>query len=144
MHSLKRIFFSLVISALPAASFAQEEIDRYFVELGPQDFYNSSGTRLTSGAAIFQQDRANFHRFGIQHGGDSSDRIFSNRDMRALIPELLARGSNPGFVQFVASLDPASAARPGYADYIIFVCGSNGRVTSMVLDNADGDSYLGC
>lgn len=79
--------------ALPSTGLADDLIADYYVELGPQDFYNSSGTRLTDTATIFAQDRANVHRFGIRHGGDSMDPVFSSREMRAQIPALLARGN---------------------------------------------------
>jgi hypothetical protein len=140
-HRTKLI--AAVLALLPSAIRADDLIADYFVELGPQDFYNSSGTRLGSTAAIFQQDRANVHRFGIRHGGDSLDPIFSDRALRAQIPALLAKG-NVGSWADVAQMDPANAARPGYADYRIAICGRGGAVTYMFIDYADGDAYGSC
>lgn len=134
---------SAAFAILPLTAHADDLIADYFVELGPQDFYNSSGTRLTSTAAIFQQDRANVHRFGIRHGGDGLDPIFSNRDLRAQIPTLLSRGNVAAWAD-VATMDPATAARPGYADYRVAICGRGGAVTYMFIDYADGDAYGSC
>lgn len=144
MTIFRTLVTALVLTTLPAIAWADQEIAAYFVELGPQDFYNSSGKRLTDGAAVFQQDRANYHRFKIRHGGDSAEGVFDTPANRALIPQLLANGSNSGFVQSIGQLDPATAARPGYAEYRIFVCGQNGKLTRMVLNFADGDYYERC
>ncbi len=132
-----------LLAILPVVTTADELIADYFVELGPQDFYNSSGTRLTSTAQIFQQDRANVHRFGIKHGGDSIDPVFGNREMRAQIPTLLGRG-NVNVWADVARYDPQTAARPGFADYRVAICGRGGAVTYMFIDYADGDAYGSC
>ena len=132
-----------LLACLPLTATADELIADYFVELGPQDFYNSSGTRLGTTAQIFQQDRANVHRFGIRHGGDSLDPVFADRAMRARIPELLARGNASNWDD-VAGYDPATAARPGFADYRVAICGRGGAVTYMFIDYADGDFYNSC
>ena len=62
---------------------AQQLIGEYYALLGPQDMFNSKGTRLGSFCAVLQQDRANFHRFGRADDLDQWDPIFSNRAMRA-------------------------------------------------------------
>lgn len=144
MEFLKKVVLAAAAVVMPVSAFADQEVAAYFVELGPQDFYNSSGKRLTDGGSIFQQDRANYHRFKIRHGGDQSDPVFGKSANRALIPELMRKGSNTGFLQSIARLDPATAARPGYAEYRIFVCANNGRLTRMILNYADGDGYNGC
>lgn len=131
-----RLFDFIAAAALVMAPFgaaADDLIADYFVELGPQDFYNSKGARLTDTAAIFAQDRANVHRFGIRHGGDSLDPVFGSREMRAQIPALLARGNVASWAD-VAGYDPANAARPGYADYRVAICGRGGAVTYMFID----------
>ncbi len=142
---MRKLIFTVVgcLAVLPGFAGADDLIADYFVELGPQDFYNSSGTRLTSTAQIFQQDRANVHRFGIKHGGDSTDPVFGNREMRAQIPTLLGRGNVAAWAD-VAGYDPANAARPGYADYRVAICGRGGAVTYMFIDYADGDAYGKC
>ena len=142
---MKKLFKNILGFAMlaPTMSLADDLIADYFVELGPQDFYNSSGVRLSSTAAIFQQDRANLHRFGIKHGGDTLDPVFSSREMRAQIPALLSRGNVAAWAD-VAGYDPAKAARTGYADYRVAVCGRNGAVTYMFIDYADGDAYGTC
>lgn len=144
MQLAKLTLGAILCAALPVASAAESQIASYYVELGPQDFYNSSGTRLTNGASIFQQDRANYHRFGIRHGGDSGDPVFGNREMRSQIGTLLSRTEDAALLQSIARMDPATAARTGYADWIVFICGTNGRMTKLVIDYADGDGYNGC
>ncbi|MEM7471402.1 MAG: hypothetical protein AAF340_08620 [Pseudomonadota bacterium] len=140
-------FFSLCAAAallvFPQTSAADDLIAAYFVELGPQDFYNSRGTRLGNVGGIFQQDRANVHRFGMRHGGDSLDPVFTSPEMRAQIPTLLARGNANAWAD-IAQMDPATAARPGYADYRVSICGRGGAVTYMFIDYADGDGYGSC
>lgn len=132
------------LAAMSTASSADSELGAYFVELGPEDFFNSRGVRLTDGGAIFQQDRANYHRFGVRHGGDSSDPYFSTRDLRAAIPSLFTHPNDRQWLADIARMDPQRAARPGYADYRVLICGSGGRMTRLLLDFADGDAYSSC
>ncbi|MEM6408528.1 MAG: hypothetical protein AAF700_08930 [Pseudomonadota bacterium] len=134
---------ALIAAISPQASQADDLIAAYFVELGPQDFYNSRGARLGNVFGIFQQDRANFHKFGIRHGGDSPDPVFTTPAMRAKIPELLSRGNGAAWSD-VADMDPERAARPGFADYRVSICGRGGAVTYMFIDYADGDGYGSC
>ena len=73
-------------SNLPRIVNAHEVLlETYKTTFGPEDYFNSSGVRLSSLASIVAQDRANFYRFGVRHGSDSPDLIFSNREARALI-----------------------------------------------------------
>ncbi|MCI2394893.1 hypothetical protein [Aliiroseovarius sediminis] len=87
------ILSSLLLCSSPGL--AQELIGEYYAIIGPQDMKNSKGVRLTNFCAVVQQDRANFHRFGIRQDGDQSDPIFSSRKNRARIMEVctIAPGS---------------------------------------------------
>lgn len=64
---------------------AQEFLGSYTAYIGPQDFYNSSGSRITSVCGVLQQDRANFHRFGRRDPQDQTDPFFANPEARAVI-----------------------------------------------------------
>ena len=56
----------------------------FSAKLSAQDHYNSAGEKLTSVAAIIQQDRANFHKFNQRDPEDQSDGgLFSSAKARA-------------------------------------------------------------
>lgn len=90
-----RSFFLAAILAvtLPVAAQAQQLIGSYYATLGPNDLYNSSGTRLSSFGAILQQDRANVHRFGIYDAFDQGDPFFGNANVRSQIPSIWRYGN---------------------------------------------------
>lgn len=63
---------------------------------------NSSGAPLKNFCAIVQQDRANYHRFGIRNDGDQGDPIFANKAARARILDTCVVMSGSEYVpQFV-------------------------------------------
>jgi hypothetical protein len=127
---------ALLLGATPVA--AQQTVETYFMSLGPQDFVNSRGERLGSFGQAVQQDRANYHRFGRRDPADEGDRIFTDQQARAAIPGLVAayprnrdfEGMGPG--------------RANFADYLVSVCATNGRLSHIVVDYADGDGHTGC
>lgn len=99
----------LAISA-PVAASAQQLIGSYAATLGPNDLYNSSGTRLSDFGAILQQDRANVHRFGIYDALDQGDPFFGNATVRAQIPNIwrygpsgqsIPRNLSDGYEQYI-------------------------------------------
>ncbi|MGE0179692.1 MAG: hypothetical protein AB7O91_07730 [Sphingomonas sp.] len=61
----------------------------YNTRISNRDLFASDGLRLTSVAAILQQDRANMHRFRRPDRGDQSDDMFVSAQSRALIPRWL-------------------------------------------------------
>ncbi len=73
-----------LLASAPAG--AQELIAEYYALIGPEDMHNSRGERLGDFCAIVQQDRANYHRFGVRHEYDADDPIFHSRAARAAIP----------------------------------------------------------
>ena len=86
-------------AVLAAASFAApaaaaDLIGSYNAYLSRADHYNSQGQRLTTAAAIIRQDRANFHKFGVQDDGDESDNYFDNVNNRAVLEQMLNDGSS--------------------------------------------------
>lgn len=63
-------------------------IVEYIANIASRDLTNSRGERLTSFAAVLQQDRANFHRNGISDdpdGGETLDNYFTNAERRSLL-----------------------------------------------------------
>jgi hypothetical protein len=93
----------LAASALAPAS-AAELIGSYNAFLGRADHYNSNGERLTTAAAVIRQDRANFHKFGIQDDGDENDNYFDNVNNRAVLERMLNDGnSDPGVLSRIVN-----------------------------------------
>ncbi|MCP1170204.1 hypothetical protein [Limimaricola litoreus] len=96
---MKRIILAGALALLAAPATAQEVIAAYYAYLSPQDLRNSRGARLADIGAILQQDRANFHRFGLRDELDEHDPLFASSGTRARIPELYARGPGaPGYI----------------------------------------------
>ena len=131
---------SLVALIVAANSAAADQLGAYYMELGPEDYRNSRGQPLTDPGAILQQDRANIHRFGIAHSGDEADPFFGAREVRAQIPALFQAGRPDTW-----ALSVLRGPYPGYnSSYLVFICGSAGRITHIWVDPADGDGYTGC
>lgn len=127
---LKPILTALILGALPGLGLAQERaIATYGAELGPEDYFNSKGARLTSLAALVAQDRANFHRFGIRHEWDRSDPVFGDRAARAQI------GQVP--VQICCGLEAhvLNGYDRGYRPYVaVTIYAVGNRITRLVLE----------
>ena len=83
-----------LVLACSAPAAAAELIGSYNAFLSRADHYNSQGARLTSAAAIIRQDRANFHKFGIQDDQDESDDYFDDVGNRAVLEQLLNDGDS--------------------------------------------------
>lgn len=123
--------------AAPAAAQDWDQLAYYIAVIGPEDMRNSSGQPVTSLGGVLQQDRANFHRFGIRHSGDETDPLFSNRDLRARIPQMVSDGNN-------ARGSLAQMARSGQPFRVgVFVCGY-GRTPSVIYLHGDGEDHSGC
>lgn len=125
---------------LTQAAFANPNLASYYTTIGREDFYNSSGVPLNDVGAVVQQDRANFHRFGLRHPGDETDPYFSDQAMRAQIPDLVRAG---GVDRYLTQL--LGSGWPGYSQtWLIQICGTPGWVTHLRIDPADGDGYSDC
>ena len=98
---IRTVFLALgLVLAAAAPVSAAELIGSYNAFLSHADHYNSNGERLTSAAAIIRQDRANFHKFGIQDDQDETDSYFDNVDNRAVLEQMLNDGnSDPGVLR---------------------------------------------
>lgn len=117
----------LSLAAVPAS--AADLIGSYNAWLSRADHYNSNGQRLTSAAAIIRQDRANFHKYGIQDAGDESDTYFDNVNNRALLEQMLNDGtSDPGVLRQIVNgnvmihVDIYRSRHHG--DYVVVTLGS--------------------
>ena len=84
----RRLAAVLTACTLAAPAAAQDWQYLYSAMLGPQDFTNSRGVRLGDVCDIVQQDRANYHRFGLRDSSDSGDALFASREARARIPQI--------------------------------------------------------
>ena len=122
---MKKLFATLVLCLMTLPASADEVMGEYLAWLGPEDIYNSSGVRLTSFGSILAQDRANFHRFGIRHDLDTTDRFFGDRATRSRLPGLYDAGRR---VEAYIINDVLS----GRGHYVyIQVIGRNGRITRV-------------
>jgi hypothetical protein len=111
---------------------AQDLLGQYFALIGPEDFYNSSGRFLGDPCAILQQDRANFHRFGIRHDGDQPDPFFADRAARGVLGQSCYL-ANPAEGYVVDRL------RSGQTKYLwIKVYGYGGRVAFVTFQEGAG------
>ncbi|MEM6758395.1 MAG: hypothetical protein AAF601_02845 [Pseudomonadota bacterium] len=116
---------------VPSQVNAQQLIAEYYAILTGPDLSNSRGVPLGSFCAVVQQDRANYHRFGIRQDGDDWDPIFADRAARATISTncQLAAGS-----EYV----PASLAQYGSKYVRVQVYGAGGVPTLILVGEGAG------
>lgn len=136
---VKHVFLVVALAALSSPVVAQEwrQFAYYVAYIGPEDMRNSSGQPVTSLGGVLQQDRANFHRFGIRHPQDDSDPVFADRGFRALIPQMVNAGGNAGGTL-------AQMARYGQPFLVgVFVCGY-GATPSVIYLAGAGEDHSGC
>lgn len=92
------LLMALVVSS-PA--FAGRYLCSYTAYISEDDKMNSSGYSLVTGtnkstvAAILQQDRANFYKFGIRDAQDTSDCIMRSQAKRSTFGRLVNRSAIP-------------------------------------------------
>lgn len=99
---MKYMILSVLCVLLSGAAMAQDA-DHYFYvsDLGDADYFTATGTRLTDACAIVQQERANYHLYGIRDDGDVSDPVFGAPEMRARIPDICV--VTPDFAQQIVN-----------------------------------------
>ncbi|MCK0166902.1 hypothetical protein MWU52_04990 [Jannaschia sp. S6380] len=134
-----RVFACLALALVPLLPTAAraETIVSYMATIDAADRRNSRGAPLADPGAILQQDRANYHRFGIRQFGDQDDPFFANRDLRAQIPGLYARGPRDSWSDGVLT-------GPYAIDIIVSICGARSQPTHLVVNPADADAHPGC
>jgi len=138
---MRKLFAAALVSACLAGSQAAAqgytELGGYWAMIGPEDMYNSRGVRLTDLGAVLQQDRANFHRFGIRHQGDESDPVFFDRAARSRLPGLYQRSARiPELESMVRAGQPFRV--------FVFICGSGGRPTNIAVVPEWVSGHSGC
>jgi hypothetical protein len=136
---LRNALFFCILVTVSSPLLAQDwnEIAYYQAFIGPEDMRNSNGQRVTTLGGVLQQDRANFHRFGIRHSQDQSDPVFGDRGLRAGIPQMVIAGGGDGGTF-------AQMARNGQPFLIgVFVCGY-GRTPSVLYLADPGGDHSGC
>jgi hypothetical protein len=134
----KFAFFCLFsILAVPVHAQAWTQLAYYRAYIGPEDMQSSKGQPLRTLGAVLQQDRANFHRFGIRHQQDDGDPVFANGALRASIPDLVTAGRGDR-----GSL--GRMARNGQPFLVnVFVCGF-GRTPAVIYLAGAGEDHSGC
>nr|WP_323781860.1 hypothetical protein [Amylibacter sp.] len=136
---LKKILLSIAFTVLSLPLQAQEwnELAYYLAYIGPEDMRSSRGAPVTTLGGVLQQDRANFHRFGLRHAQDESDPVFADRGLRARIPDMVnAGGNNRGSL--------SRMARSGQPFLVnVFVCGY-GNTPSVIYLAGAGEDHSGC
>lgn len=100
---MKKILLSMVLMLISPLSFAEldsaaddeQPIETYIAEIGNNDHFNSSGVRLTTAAAILQQDRANVSE-GVSidkfDQGMDDNSFFAQKSNRVKLASMLSRG----------------------------------------------------
>lgn len=116
-------------SAVPAG--AQQLIASYYALLADVDLRNSRGVPLGDFCAVVQQDRANYHRFGLRHDMDRGDPIFASREARAQIASTCRLGPGSGHI-------PSMLAQYGSRFVYVEVFGSGGWPTLVVVHEGAG------
>lgn len=136
---LARITCIIGNSIIPATAFSQDwgQIAYYVAYVGPEDMRTSSGEPLLNLGGVLQQDRANYHHFGIRHSQDEGDPIFADRNQRAKIPEMVAEGRNLGG----GLTRDAQVGQPFLVN--VFVCGSGSNPSVIYLAGSSED-HSGC
>ncbi len=128
---------SLAAQAGPLAAQDWNQLAYYTAWIGPEDMFNSGGQRVATLGGVIQQDRANYHRFGIRHPQDDGDPIFANRDWRAQIPAMVTAGQNDRGTL-------SQMARDGRPFGVgVFVCGY-GSTPSVIYLAGAGEDHSGC
>lgn len=115
------------LTCLASPVVAQDFLGSYFTTIGPEDFYNSRGVWLSDACAVLQQDRANFHRFGIRHQGDQPDPFFTSTEARGVIGRdcrlqhqgqaYVARALRDGVVKYVMVQVYGYGGRPAFVTF---------------------------
>ena len=97
----------LLFSILSSTLLTAEYLGSYIARLSQNDHYSSRGYPLRHASDILQQDRANYHRFGLRDPEDTADSYFSSRSHRARLRRMLRRGwIEPGLAEEIIDGTP--------------------------------------
>ncbi len=127
-----RVWVLASVVALGAtAATAQDFWGSYFTEIGVADMYNSDGDPLYDICQMLQQDRANFHRFGIYDPMDEGDPFFDTVEARQLIPQLCVVREEYAYLR-----REVENGNPRYV--YVEVYGTGNRMTHVVINEGGG------
>ncbi len=124
---------ALIVSAGPVA--AQNVIGGYQAVIGNADLYNSNGTALSAYWQVIRQDRANYHRFGIQQPGDEWDAWFGSAEMRGALERWVQNGG-------ISAAERAQIMSGGATIYVE-VLGQGNRATGVRISLGGAGSAAG-
>ncbi|MEZ0299521.1 MAG: hypothetical protein ACAI35_23950 [Candidatus Methylacidiphilales bacterium] len=79
------------VSSISTASAQDGSITSYRAYIGDADRRSTDGQHLHSTKDILQQDRANFHRYGIRQRGDTGDNLFESPRARQMFQRVPIR-----------------------------------------------------
>ena len=91
--------FALSITAT-SSLLAATEVESFTFEVSKSDLVSSTGKKITSGAGVIQQDRANFFKFKKKDGTDDAGtaEFFKSAKNRALIPDMIKNSLKAGLI----------------------------------------------
>jgi hypothetical protein len=110
---------------------AQQQLGSYYALLGPRDMVNSRGERLTDICQVVQQDRANWHRFGLRDEYDTGDPFFGSVEARQVISQICVLPPQYDYIR-----REVLGGTPRFVYVQVF--GSGGRITSIVVNEGAG------
>ncbi|MCW1950607.1 MAG: hypothetical protein KIH44_004475 [Octadecabacter sp.] len=121
------------LALLPMAAQAENQITGFMTHLGPSDAVSSRGVQLNDLCAIVQQDRANYHRFGLREELDSSDPVFASTDRRAMIADRCEYDHS--YYRYAGD-----NIRSGTRYYLVYVrvFGSGDQITRITIEEGAG------
>jgi len=93
VKSIAKVVALAVAFCVPGSLMAQELIGSYTAFIGNEDLVNPKGARLKQPWQVLQQDRDNYHRFGISQPGDEWDVFFGSIKNRQSIQQMARNGS---------------------------------------------------
>jgi len=82
---------AMSIGLISTSSLACVRETSYSTTITDNDRYNSRGQRLETASSIVRQDRANYHRFGLNDPGDGGENLFYSARNRAALERVVRR-----------------------------------------------------
>jgi hypothetical protein len=128
---MKRWLVAIALALAAGPVVAQQELGYYMATLGPRDMVNSRGERLRDFCQILQQDRANYHRFGLRDELDMGDPFFASAEARQVISQLCVVRPEYDYIR--------RNVLNGIPQYVwVQVIGTGGRITAIIVNEGAG------